>query len=205
MSQIPSQVYVIGFAKAYAHYLGLDEEEIVSSFKEALHSSPSSKVEDEDQEHDPSYSSLEAEPTAFQDITRMINAKQALILLGVLCAAIVGYKVIKSASRRVKPVTEEIEVPLTMPAKRSEFTKTSKNNFLSLPSSQGLKQESTEIQTTSATVTPAVPLPLPPKAAEESPKVAPSAADSSASQMSLLNLAKTSINRNKVGSPASSK
>jgi len=197
ISRLPSEVYVIGFAKSYAHFLGVDEQTVVKSFKEVFQKPEIQELNDKPEEKG-TMPSLNLK--VLQDFFQMINAKQLLSILGFLLLAIVGYKVIKSGSKDTA-VVEEI-----MPAQEK-------------PKSQSIIQPAKTIEAPviePATDSTNVPIPVrtakypyavmdvkyvkpvPPKVVEaEKDSSDSSSIDVADSQVSLLNLAKSSIDQNK--------
>ncbi|MEI8320788.1 MAG: helix-turn-helix transcriptional regulator [Alphaproteobacteria bacterium] len=196
VSRLPSEVYVIGFAKSYAHFLGIDEQTVVKSFKEVFQKpeiqEPNDKLEEKGAM--PSFNLK-----ALQDFFQMINAKQLLSILGFLLLAIVGYKVIKSGSKDT-PVVEDVVLAQEKPKSQSiiQPAKTMEAPVVVEPANTQMVPPSRTAKYPFAVMDVKYVKPVAPQPTQEekdSPDV--SSGDSSTSQVSLLNLAKSSIDQNK--------
>jgi len=98
---LPGNVYMLGFLRSYASFLGLDANELVGQLKNHLH------PEDEEKEE------VRARPAVYPSSGRSIGKKVKLLAVGLAVCLAIAY--VFSAVTR-EPVPQVADVPVETPA-----------------------------------------------------------------------------------------
>lgn len=105
LSKLPSQVYILGFARSYATFLGLDSQDVIKSFKESLNIHQ--KVQEVPNVEDNKLKAVSSIPNLLDKVSEIITAKQVFAVIALLGLMLIGYKVMQSSPKQPPAVLKK--------------------------------------------------------------------------------------------------